>query len=295
MPDIDGMVFEDRWMHGEVEEFDYVHETAGSLSRKWDLGVLRPHSTFTRGEGSSALGMSYSSRPFLVISRALSTTGHKIRELTAPLVMGMYGGLHLHVFDLSDIDLQHALSFSQHLRKLALTISTSEGEALNEPYFLAENVTRILSTVKALDMNSGWPLVPLILMFGNSTTWPYLRSVVLANLHADPEELLDLFRRHRATLKHVSLSFVSNEGNQWHEFYQSMRQYMNLQSFVTDGPAYSIQLDAGGAKLGNFPGDSANSVRIAAARVDRVAMETDGWFEFPDGFDSDAVLDRLVD
>ncbi len=300
MPDIKTVVLRDSWYDRGEYGSKPILGVAGPLSRDWDWSVQTPYSNFWGQPHASPAVKARAFRAFLVIVRAFSVTDSRIRALTLCAAHERLGML-LEVFDLCHTDFQHTLNVFQHLREIDLSFSTYRGKALNETYFKAGYMARILSSAKLLeklalhfDMDNGRPLLPFALLFGESTIWPRLGSLVLTALHADPEELLDLFRRHHASLKHVGLSFVTIEGDQWDEAYESMQKCLQLESFVTNEPTYFLWLQLGAVKLGEFKGNWAENIHIARARSERKGMATGIWIELPDGFEMDDVRDSLV-
>ena len=135
---------------------------------------------------------------------------------------------------------------------------------MKQSFFEMGNVARVLSAAVNLetlelhfDTYNAQHLYPLTLVFGESTTWPCLRHLLLTALEVDADELIDLFHRHRASLKQLELSFVTIIGKEWDEVYRSMQDWLNLDEFGTDEPIYIALMEEGGFSLGEFAGDLA--------------------------------------
>ena len=136
-----------------------------------------------------------------------------------------------------------------------MLICTYRGQGTEEIVPKVEAAALILSAAVNLerldlwfDTHRGQPLYPFGLLFGESTTWPCLTHLALAAVRVDPEALLEFFRRHQTTLKHVELSSVSIVGNRWEDFYHSMHECLDLDSFGTDEPT-NFEMVVGSPRL----------------------------------------------
>jgi hypothetical protein len=180
MPDIKTVVLRDSWYdRGEYGSKPILCRGA-TVTR---LGLVSPNTVFKLLGTATCLDCckgSYLSS-FLGHHRAFSVTDSRIRALTLCAANERLGML-LELFDLCHTDFQHTLNVFQHLREIDLSFSTYRGKALNETYFKAGYMARILSSAKLLEAGAPlwygqWPTSSSVrLAVRESTIWPRLGS-----------------------------------------------------------------------------------------------------------------------
>jgi len=239
MPNITRVVVKDFW---DVENVDgLISGVPGPLSRACNFLMLQPNSPWTPPSNPSRTARARSHRVFLTLNRALSTGNYKIHNLTYSAKEARFC-LPLHTFCLSETDLQHTVNVFQHLRKITFSLCIHRGRVSKRSF---GNLAQALSAavkLEALDLGFGTygerTQNPLPLLFGEETTWQCLKHLVLRDLRVDAGELMNFFRRHRTSLRHIELSSVRIRGRFWEEVYDSMQDCLHLVRFGTEEPIY---------------------------------------------------------
>jgi hypothetical protein len=179
---------------------------------------------------------------FLLIARVLSHTGVRVRELNIETENAYYRhptGVDGAVFrGMSHMDMSHCCNAFRGLREVKLAVHDSGVNG-----WMTGNLAKILSG--ATDLETLWICGSYSSSFLVSSkhilgtmVWSRLTCLKFSDADFDQGELLDILRRHSATLLDVQLSGIHLTGGSWKTLLEGMKSYLSLQAisirFVTE-------------------------------------------------------------
>jgi hypothetical protein len=192
-------------------------------------------------------------------------------------------------------------TFAHNLTSLILQFVTADVERLSQlaPYF-----QRFLSrTVNLEAIHIGFPMAqPLDVRLEDvfhDIKWPKLRALGIQAWRLKPEEIIDIARRHRKSLRGLRLREVLLKEGQWSDVLQMLRSEMQVLDWVSlrriDYASHFENLQAGqGFEIGDED-DEPDHQAFGMMNIDASSSDGDGDEEGEDQADDEVVAVTGVD
>lgn len=191
-------------------------------------------------EGIGNVSNVHALRPFrglIILLRALSETKscHIESFEIRPQYASKYGedndmrGISHYFFRQSSADLERFIAIVRCLRRLHLVISCEgSSRALHHPSAIGTirrgNLTRALQAAEKLEeLHLELPLPNVMKAIGTDTQFNRLKTLTLMQGVVEPLELLEFLKRHRSTVRSLSLSHCNSTSKSWTDLFHHMK------------------------------------------------------------------------